>query len=157
MPSKLRVKWNVSLPWLQLLGYDQWRNFAQWSRRQMACEVRARGLYFADVGKMVDLNSGGKRGNHRYACYLIAQNGDQRKSRLPLLKPILPCKPVEMSWLSSAFWNKSVFLRANWPKQKKSYPRWYTSKQVDRNFGIIRSKGEKALFGKPADEGAVKC
>ncbi|MGA9070889.1 MAG: BRO family protein [Terracidiphilus sp.] len=70
-----------------LLGYTEWRNFqAVTSKAKIACEVSGHSVddHFVDVNKMVDLGSGSQREVDdmmltRYACYLIAQNGDPRK------------------------------------------------------------------------------
>ena len=71
----------------QLLGYEKWDNFKNIiSKAKTACEVSGSQTtdHFADVGKMVTLGSGSQRKVEdimltRYACYLIAQNGDSRK------------------------------------------------------------------------------
>ena len=73
-----------------LLGYSTWDNFLNVvSRAKTACEVSGHKTvdHFADVGKMVDLGSGSQRDVDdimltRYACYLIAQNGDPRKQEI---------------------------------------------------------------------------
>jgi DNA-damage-inducible protein D len=73
-----------------LLGYDQWRNFEHAvEKAKVACEGAGQGVgdHFADVSKMVDLGSGSQREISdikltRYACYLIAQNGDPRKDEI---------------------------------------------------------------------------
>ncbi len=73
-----------------LLGYSKWDNFLKvLSKAKTACEVSGHIVadHFADVGKMVDLGSGSQRQIDdlmltRYACYLIAQNGDPRKQEI---------------------------------------------------------------------------
>src|ERR1700744_5433955 len=67
-----------------LLGYQKWDNFLNVvSKARTACETSGHPItdHFADVGKMVDLGSGSLREVDdimltRYACYLVAQNGD---------------------------------------------------------------------------------
>ena len=73
-----------------LLGYVQWRNFLTIvGKAKSACENAGMKVedHFADVSKMVSLGSGSEREIDnmmltRYACYLIAQNGDSRKPRM---------------------------------------------------------------------------
>jgi len=71
----------------ELLGYTQWRNFeAVIDKAKIACEKAGQQMmdHFADVSKMVEIGSQTQRpvddlALTRYACYLIAQNGDPRK------------------------------------------------------------------------------
>lgn len=73
-----------------LLGYSKWDNFLNVvSKARTACEVSGHHAadHFADVGKMVDLGSGSQREVDdimltRYACYLVAQNGDSKKQEI---------------------------------------------------------------------------
>ena len=71
-----------------LLGYTQWRNFeAVIERAKLACENTGQAVqdHFADASKMIDLAKGAQRevddlALTRYACYLIARNGDRLDS-----------------------------------------------------------------------------
>ena len=73
-----------------LLGYSEWRNFNQViNKAKQACENSGHTItnHFVDINKMVDLGSGSQREIDdikltRYACYLIAQNGDPRKEQI---------------------------------------------------------------------------
>jgi DNA-damage-inducible protein D len=74
----------------KLLSYTQWRNFEQVIEKARAsCQTAGEQTsdHFADVSKMVDLGSGSNREIDdikltRYACYLIAQNGDPKKEEI---------------------------------------------------------------------------
>lgn len=73
-----------------LLGYNEWRNFLQViNKAKQACENSGHVIrdHFVDINKMVSLGSGSRREIEdikltRYACYLIAQNGDPKKNEI---------------------------------------------------------------------------
>ena len=75
----------------RLLGYTEWRNFSHTviSKGKLACEAAGHAVsdHFVDIDITVNLGSGGRRKINdlmltRFACYLIAQNGDPHKQEI---------------------------------------------------------------------------
>jgi len=74
----------------QLLGYSEWRNFIKViSKARISCEASENLIqdHFVDVNKMVTIGSGTEREIDdtmltRFACYLVAQNGDPKKEQI---------------------------------------------------------------------------
>jgi len=141
-----------------LLGYSEWRNFtAVITKAKTACEVSDRAIsdHFVDVNKMVDLGSGSQRDVDeimltRYACYLIAQNGDSRKQEIAFAQTYFAMQTrkaelIEQRLLES----ERVSARKKLSETEKELSRViYEQTGSDRNFASIRSKGDTALFGK---------
>jgi len=141
-----------------LFGYSEWRNFSLIiSKAKTSCEVSEHSIsdHFVDVNKMVDLGSDSRREIDdmmltRYACYLIAQNGDPRKEQIAFAQTYFAIQTrkaelIEQRLLES----ERVSARHKLTKTEKELSSTiYQQTGGNKNFGLIRSKGDQALFGK---------
>ena len=141
-----------------LLGYTEWRNFtAVITKAKIACEVSQHAVsdHFVDVNKMVDLGSGGQREVEdivlsRYACYLIAQNGDPRKQEIAFAQTYFAIQSrraelIEQRLLEAERISARKKLTAT---EKELSQAIYEQTGGNQDFALIRSKGDQALFGK---------
>jgi len=141
-----------------LLGYSEWRNFnTVISKARTACEVSGNLIldHFVDVNKMVALGSGSEREIDdimltRYACYLIAQNGDPKKEPVAFAQTYFALQTrkaeiIELRLLEVERISARHKLTAT---EKELSSVIYQQSGSNKNFGIIRSKGDQALFGK---------
>lgn len=140
-----------------LLGYTQWRNFLLViDKAKIACANAKQDVsdHFADVSKMVDLGSSAKREVDdimltRYACYLIAQNGDPRKEEIAFAMNYFAIQTRKQEILEQRLkeWER-LQAREKLTISEKELSGLIFQKGIDNaGFGRIRSKGDQALFG----------
>ena len=140
-----------------LLGYTDWRNFLQViNRAKVACENSNHQIsdHFVDANKMVTLGSGSRREVAdmmltRYACYLIAQNGDPRKEEIAFAQTYFAVQTRKLEVIEQRIHEaERISARRKLADTEKDLSGViYEQTGSDRNFGLIRSKGDKALFG----------
>ena len=140
-----------------LLGYARWENFVVAINRAIdSCKTQGVSIddHFREVTKMVSLGSGAQRPVQdfmltRYACYLIAQNGDPKKEEIAFAESYFAVQTrraeiieERLSLLSRL--DTRERLRAS---EKQLSQNIYERGVDDKGFGRIRSKGDAALFG----------
>ena len=122
----------------ELLGYSKWENFTNViNKAKEACKNVGQNVsdHFPDVRKKVSLGSGSERDVDdflltRYACYLVAQNGDPRKEQKQRLLEV-----------------ERVQARAKLQETEKKLSGVLYERGInDKTFAVIRSKGDQALF-----------
>jgi len=141
----------------QLLGYGKWDNFLNViSKAKIACENTGHTVsdHFADVGKMVKVGSEAEREIQdimltRYACYLIAQNGDPRKDEIAFAQNYFAVQTRKFEIIEKRIQEfERVRARHKLTETEKELSSViFQQTRNDKNFALIRSKGDKALFG----------
>ena len=142
-----------------LLGYAEWRNFTlAISKAKTACEVTGHSIldHFVDVNKTIAMPKGAEKEIPdimltRYACYLIAQNGDPRKQEIAFAQTYFAMQTRKAELIEQRLLAmERVSARKKLAETEKELSQViYEQTGENKNFALIRSKGDTALFGKP--------
>lgn len=140
-----------------LLGYARWENFQVAINRAVeSCKTQGVNVddHFREVTKMVTLGSGATREVQdymltRYACYLIAQNGDPRKEQIAFAQSYFAVQTRKAELIEERLNHISrIETRERLRASEKQLSQNIYERGVDeKGFGRIRSKGDTALFG----------
>ena len=140
-----------------LLGYTRWENFSEAIKRaETSCSSNNVDIsfHFREVTKMVDIGMGKKRSItdvmlSRYACYLIAMNGDPRKEEIAFAQGYFAVQTRKQELIEE----RIQYIERTIAREKLAASETQLSKNIyergvdEEGFARIRSKGDEALFG----------
>lgn len=142
---------------MKYMGYTKWENFTKVIQRaKSACENSGQPIdaHFRDTKRDVELGSGAIRFIDdvkltRYACYLTAQNGDPRKEEVALLQSYSAVQTRTAELLEQRMGEilRIAGRHALTAEEKQLSSLAYQRGVNERDFGMIRSRGDQALFG----------
>ena len=142
---------------MPLLGYERWENFDKAILRAMdSCQTSGIDTFdhFREVTKLIQIAKGGQRPVKdymltRYACYLIAQNGDPKKEEIAFAQSYFAVQTRKQEIIEErlSFIERTAARDRLKESEKRLSQNIYDRGVDDAGFGRIRSKGDYALFG----------
>ena len=139
-----------------LLGYSEWRNFQKvLLKAKTACELSELTIshHFVDLNKTIEMPKGASKEIDdimltRYACYLIAQNGDSKKEQIAFAQTYFAMQTRKAELIEQRLLEaERVQARQKLATTEKELSTViFEQTGGNQNFALIRSKGDKALF-----------
>ena len=140
-----------------LLDYTEWRNFTKViNKAKTACEIAGHLIidHFVDINKTIAMPKGASKDIPdfmltRFACYLIAQNGDPQKEPIAFAQNYFAVQTRKYEIIEQRIndWERLHARQKLSLSEKDLSELIFERTRNDRDFGIIRSKGDQALFG----------
>ena len=140
----------------KLLGYSKWENFANViDKAKTACKNVGHNVseHFPDVRKTIPMPKGAEKEIDdylltRYACYLVAQNGDPRKEQIAFAQTYFAVQTRKAELIEQRLLEvERVKARAKLQETEKKLSGILYERGVnDKSFAVIRSRGDQALF-----------
>ena len=141
----------------KLLDYDEWRNFLKViDKAKLACLNSRQNIsdHFVDANKTIPMPKGAAKEIDdlmltRYACYLIAQNGDPRKEQIAFAQSYFAIQTRKQELLEERIaFIERVRAREKLTVTENEFSGIAYKRGVDgQGFARIRSKGDQAVFG----------
>jgi len=141
----------------KVLGYSEWRNFNNVVEKAKISSKTAKidpSYHFVNINKTIDMPKGATKNIDdimltRYACYLIAQNGDSSKEPIAFAQTYFAIQTRKQELLEQRIeLEDRLKARAKLTTSETELSKNIFERGVDnKGFGIIRSKGDQALFG----------
>ena len=155
--EKVNIEFWYARELMPLLGYERWENFEKAINRAMnSCETSGinNSYHFREVTKMIGTGKGAHRPVKdymltRYACYLIAQNGDPKKEEIAFAQSYFAIQTRKQELIEEriAYIERTEARGRLRESEKRLSQNIYERGVDDAGFGRIRSKGDTALFG----------